>query len=404
MTSVTSVDLHDNPTSEFISDMERRYPVEADLNKCLVRKMKRRGDGPFSRSGLDEICTYLAKFLKDNITSDFKISNARWLNGGASKLQVAFDLSWNDPTRGPSHESLVLRMEPSEALNANSRRREYELVSAFKGVVPVPDVYFLDEEGDWFPEPTLIYSFAQGVTKPSSTLSGKIAGLGTDFGSELREKLAPQFVDYLAKIHTFDHANCTFSSMDRPETDSVQSALWQLNRARRVWEEDTGESVPLMNVAANWLERNLPTLDVVSVVHGDYRSGNFLFDEESGRITAWLDWERGHLGDRHRDLAWTTQPTFGHFDTDGKTYLVCGLMPIDEFYRQYEARSGLSVDPDKVLFYRILNSYQLVVGTLATAYRVARLGKTHQDVLLARLRALPPAFLQNLSELLAGRI
>jgi aminoglycoside phosphotransferase (APT) family kinase protein len=41
-------------------------------------------------------------------------------------------------------------------------------------------------------------------------------------------------------------------------------------------------------------------------VHGDYRSGNFLLDEGSGRITATLDWESGHLGDRHADLAYCT--------------------------------------------------------------------------------------------------
>jgi len=85
-----------------------------------------------------------------------------------------------------------------------------------------------------------------------------------------------------------------------------------------------------MEIAANWLERNLPKVDHVSVVHGDYRSGNFLFDERSGQFTAWLDWERGHLGDRHRDLAWSTQPFLGHYSDDGKTYYVCGLIPQDD--------------------------------------------------------------------------
>ncbi|HRP98834.1 MAG TPA: phosphotransferase family protein [Terrimesophilobacter sp.] len=338
------------------------------------------------------------------MTSEFEISEPRWLNGGASKLQIAFELAWNDPQAGPSRETLVLRMEPSESLNANSRLREFELLRSFSGIVPVPPVYFLDEDGDWFPEPTLIYGFANGITKPRSTASGSIAGLGTDFGPDLRSRLAPRFVEYLARIHTFEHEKHDFASMDRPKTSSIESALWQFNRARRVWEEDSGESIPLMSVAANWLERNLPTLDAVSVVHGDYRSGNFLFDEQSGEITAVLDWERGHLGDRHRDLAWTTQPTFGHFDDDGITYLVCGLIPIDEFYRQYEALSGLPVDPDRLFFYRLLNSYQLVVTNLATAYRVSRLGKSHQDVLLARLHALAPAHLSNLASMLEGRI
>jgi aminoglycoside phosphotransferase (APT) family kinase protein len=396
--------LRDQPTDAFVAEMETRYPLEAEIGKCLTRKMRRRDTGPFHRASLAQIEEWFAAFLRDNVTGDFRLANARWLNGGASKLQVAFELDWADPDRGRRSETVVLRMEPAEALNTNSRRREFELLRAFRGIVPVPEVFFLDEHGDWFPEPTLVYGFAQGVTKPSVTSTGKVAGLGTDFGPELRAKLAPQFIDYLAKIHVFDHANAGFTSMDLPTAGTTDNALWQLNRARRVWEEDTGEVVPLMRVAANWLERNMPVLDTVSVVHGDYRSGNFMFDEASGRITAWLDWERGHLGDRHRDLAWTTQPSFGHHSADGSTYYACGIAPEDKFYRMYEDASGLSVDADKIAYYRILNAYQLVVGTLATAYRVARLGKTHQDVLLARLRALPPAFMQNLSDALRGRL
>src|SRR3546814_15526068 len=67
------------------------------------------------------------------------------------------------------------------------------------------------------------------------------------------------------------------------------------------------EELPLVDVAARWLNANAPPLDHVSLVHGDFRAGNFLFDEESRRITAWLDWELAVLGDRHQDLTWTTR-------------------------------------------------------------------------------------------------
>jgi aminoglycoside phosphotransferase (APT) family kinase protein len=396
--------LQDQPTPAFIAEMERRYPVEAEINKCLVRKMRRRANGPFARASLAELQQYFSAFLRDNVTPDFQLENARWLNGGASKLQAAFELTWQAPDVGRRQETVVLRMEPAESLNSNSRRREFELLRAFHGVLPVPEVFFLDEHGDWFPEPTLVYAFAPGVTKPTATTTGKMVGLGTNFGPALRERLAPQFVGYLAKIHRFDHRSANFTSMDVPALGTGQAALWQLNRARRVWEEDTGERIPLMTVAANWLERNAPPLDLLSVIHGDYRSGNFMFDEAGGNITAWLDWERGHLGDRHRDLAWTTQTALGHYNEDGSIHYVCGIVPEDDFYRMYEAGSGLSVDRARLDYYRILNAYQIVVGTLASAYRLARLGKTHQDVLLARLRALPPVFLRDLANLLAKKL
>jgi aminoglycoside phosphotransferase (APT) family kinase protein len=175
------------------------------------------------------------------------------------------------------------------------------------------------------------------------------------------------------------------SSFDRPEVGTTQSAAWQVNRARRVWEEDRGEDLPILEVAINWLERNLPELDHAGIVHGDYRSGNFLFDERTGRFTAVLDWERGYIGDRHRDLAWSTTRSVGHLAEDGKTFLVCGLMPLEEFYAAYEERSGLSVDRKRLRFYEILNRFQQVETLLATSYRVVRLGKSHQDILVARI-------------------
>jgi aminoglycoside phosphotransferase (APT) family kinase protein len=394
----------DNPSPAFIEEMRRRFPTERETDELLVRKMRRRSGPAYRRITLDELSVCLHKMLGETIAGEFTVSDQTWFTGGVSKIQMGFTLTWKDPVRGPSRDRLVVRMDPSESMNATSRLREYELLRAFEGVIPVPRVFWLDPDGRWFPEPALIYAFAEGVTKPKNTATGKVSGLGTVFGPRLREILAPQFMRHLAAIHTFDVTGKTLTSIDRPEIGSTQSALWQLNRGRRVWEEDRGEDFPLMDVAGNWLERNVPVLDRASIVHGDFRSGNFLFDEASGRINAWLDWERGHLGDRHRDLAWTTQLTMGHYSEDGKTYYVCGLIPLDEFYDRYEEATGLTVDHERLAYYQILNCYQIIVSVVASAYRVARLGKSHQDVLLARVKGMAPMVARELTQLLKERI
>lgn len=396
--------LGSDPTPAFIERMRASFPTEPEVDELLVRKLRRRQGPAYSRISMDDLRGSIERMLAALGVDDYRLSNLRWFTGGVSKIQLGFDLEWTDPERGRRLERMVVRMDPSEGSNTTSRLREYELLRAFSGTVPVPRPFWLDREGDWFPEPALIYEFAEGVTKPSATSTGQVSGLGTNFGPRLREVLADQFMDHLARIHTFDYRAHDFESMVAPAIGTTQSAEWQLNRALRIWEEDRCEDFPLMDVAACWLRANLPPLDHVSVVHGDYRSGNFLFDETTGRINAWLDWERGHLGDRHRDLAWTTHQSFGHFGEDGRTYFICGLVSADEFYERYTERSGLSVDRRRLEYYRVLNCFQIIASVAATATRVASLGKSHQDILLTRVKAMEPVTAAELARLMKEKL
>ncbi|WP_067899525.1 phosphotransferase family protein [Nocardia vaccinii] len=395
-------DQRDAPTAEFIEAVRRAHPTELEVDAMLTRKMNRRGNPPYCRPQLDDLAKLLEPFLAHELaSSDFAIKDLHWFTGGVSKIQIGFTL--DQPGSGGTCRSdqLVLRMDPSEGSNATSRAREYELLTLMNGVVPVPQPYFLDADGDWFPEPALIYSFVEGVTKPRDTGTGRISGLGTEFGPRHREVLAPQYLDHLARIHNTDVSSHSFEYLQVPRTGTSESAEWLVNHALRCWEEDRGEDSPLMEIAANWLVNNLPQLDVATVVHGDFRSGNFLFDEHTGLIRAWLDWERGVIGDRHRDLAWITLPTMGHYDADGR-YFVCGLIPLEEFFTRYTEVSGLEVDPDRLRFYRILNCFTIIVSAMASAYRIVRLGKSHQDILLARVAALVPVISRQLVALLKG--
>lgn len=396
--------LGDHPTPGFIADMRRRFPVEPEVDALLVRKLQRR-DGPeYRRITIEELNACLEHMLEDLGIADFRISDQRWFTGGVSKIQLGFTLDWQEVDGTRRRERMMVRMDPSEGSNTTSRLREFELLNAFKGIIPVPDAFWLDREARWFPEPALVYAFVDGVTKPKAGTTGKVSGLGTNFGPDLRRKLAPQFVEHLARIHSSDVAKGQFESMVAPSIGTSQSAEWQLNRALRIWEEDRCEDFPLMDIAAEWLRANLPPLDHVSVVHGDYRSGNFLFDEETGRIDAWLDWERAHLGDRHRDLSWTTQFSFGHYAENDGPYLICGMMPIEEFYDRYVALSGLSVDPARLEFYRILNCFQIIASAGGTATRVARLGKSHQDIMLMRVKGMVPVTAVELLRLLKEKL
>ena len=71
------------------------------------------------------------------------------------------------------------------------------------------------------------------------------------------------------------------------------------------------------------------------LVQGDTGPGNFMYDGD--RVTAIVDWELAHLGDPMDDIAWlswrATQQGWPDFP--------------DADLREYEAASGIEVDPDR---------------------------------------------------------
>jgi len=386
----------DRPSPAWIAALRARFTTERTIDRVLTRKLEQRTDRPYRPATLEQLGAGVESLLRASIGADFSIREARWLSGGASKLQMALTLDWTRPGVGREQTPLVLRMEPAESIVETSRLREFQLIKAMEGVVPVPPVFWCDENADHLPYPALVYGFARGVAKPSASSSGP-SGVGTTLPPALRERLAPQFVDHLARIHAFDFSKADLSAFDNPGT-GTQCAAWGLDWWQRVWEEDSGEDVPLMRLAVVWLQKNLPVLDRPVIVHADYRLGNFLFTEEDARISAWLDWELGRIGDRHQDLAWTTNRTFASMDVDGKTPLVCGLLPESAFFEAYERVSGFHVDAKTLHWYKVYNAYSLAIIVLATGYRISRNAKTHQDVLVAWLIGIGSSVLEELRQ------
>lgn len=383
------------PSMEWIDALRRKYPIEPQIDALLTRKLELRDSPGYRPVKLEELVAGVRSLVAGSVSTAFTISNARWLSGGASKLQMAFDLAWEDPDGRRKDTAMVLRMEPAESIVATSRLREFELIRAMVGKVPVPEVYWCDDAGDHLPYPALIYGFAPGVTKPSNTTSG-VSGTGISLAPEIRGALAPQFVGYLSTIHSVDFRKEDLSAFTAPKP-GTQCAEWSVAWWERVWEEDGDEEIPLLRVAAAWLRRHLPELYDPVIVHSDYRLGNFLFTEHDLNITALLDWELGRIGDRHQDIAWTTSKTFGSIDENGD-FLVCGMMPENAFYEAYEKASGVRLNHKTVRWYQIYNNFSLAILLIASGYRVGVNGKTHQDVLVAWLSGLASVVLDQMRE------
>lgn len=382
------------PSAQWIKSLSERFPCEQEIDRVLTRKLQNRSGPGYSPISLDTLVAGATALLASTLETEFEISNASWLSGGASKLQMVFTLCWTPPGGKSTTQKMVLRMEPPESNCESSRMREFQILKAVETQVPVPKPYCYDLDGSYLPYPAMIYAFSEGVAKPTAS-GGGVSGVGTYIPPQIRETLGNDFVEYMAKIHAFDLDTADISAFDIPPL-GTQALEWELNHWERVWESDANEDVPLMRLAMAWLRNNMPPVDHVSIVHGDYRTGNFLFNEQDNRITAVLDWEMAYLGDRHADLAWATNPLLGHLAEDGETLLCGGFFPREEFIARYEKAAGLRVIPETLTYYDIFGSYKIIVICLATGYRAPWNGRTHQDVLVAWLLGISYSMLEDL--------
>ncbi|KLL10682.1 hypothetical protein FrCorBMG51_16960 [Protofrankia coriariae] len=382
-----------------IEELRRRHPVEPAVDEVLSTKLRRRGHDVHTARSVEDISERLHAFLAHRLDGPFTISGLARLPGGASKEQFGFDLEWTENGE-PRRDRMVLRMNPPASVVETHRVREFQLLRALEGVLPVPRAYWVTQDHAELGEPAMVCGFARGVAAPTKG-EHRASGLGTVYGPKLRAKLAPQFVAHLATLHALDPSTVALDAFGVPAAGTTQGVDWRLGMWDRVWEEDSFEPHPTVTLTRQWLWDNRPPIDRISIVHGDYRNGNFLFDEDTGEITAILDWELSHLGDRHHDLAYAMLGGWGHLDDEGR-FLCSGLVDTETFIAEYERISGLSVDPERLRYYTVLNMYWVVVATSASGIRITEDRMTHLDVMMNFLSGLGASSMAELNRVLEG--
>ena len=371
--------------------------VEATVEAALEAKMRRRGVVVHESPVASVIEERLNAFLVAHISGEFTVSGLRRLPGGASKEQFQFVLDWTRDDR-PRHDRMVLRMDPPASMVETARSREFEVLRALEGVIPVPRAFWVAEDPADLGAPAMICGWIDGVASPAEG-STTASGLGQTYGPRLRPLLAEQFVSHLADLHRFDWTEVALPSLDRPRVDTPEAVEWRLASFDRAWAQDAFEAHPTIMLAREWLWAHRPAVDHLSIVHGDYRNGNFLLDEQTGQITAVLDWELTYLGDRHHDLAYAMMEGWGQRDEETGVFYCSALICRDDMIEQYQERSGLTVDPERLRYYTVLNLYWAAVALIATGPRNAHERMTHLDVMQNFLSGLGSYFINDLNDI-----
>jgi aminoglycoside phosphotransferase (APT) family kinase protein len=110
-----------------------------------------------------------------------------------------------------------------------------------------------------------------------------------------------------------------------------------------------------------FLPESLPQQSRTSIVHGDYRIDNVVFDGD-GTLTAVLDWELATLGDPVADFSYLAMqwmmPADGGAGLAGLDLAALDIPPLGEIVERYAARSGVPVS-GKLDWYFAYNLFRL---------------------------------------------
>lgn len=149
----------------------------------------------------------------------------------------------------------------------------------------------------------------------------------------------------LAKIHRIRAGHADLSFLPQPMLSPAKSEVARLRGAL----DKAAEARPALEYVLTWLHDNDPGSEDLTLVHGDYRTGNYLVAE--GHLSAILDWEFAHWGDPHEDIGWFTAKCwrFGANSLESG-----GIAKLSDFLEGYRSTAQTSIDESQLSYWQVL--------------------------------------------------
>ncbi|APE13985.1 acyl-CoA dehydrogenase [Mycobacterium sp. WY10] len=212
------------------------------------------------------------------------ISGLQPLAGGASSLTFAGELA--------GHRIVVKVAPPGHAPIAHRDvLRQAKIIRALAPAeVPVPEILFEDAGEPPEIPPLFAMSFSDGVSVEPLFDAGH-AGSEAVVAERFR-----QAARILAAVHRLSPAELGLA--DEP----VVAPVAEVDKWCRTLQTVDPALAPGWPDVADALRTTTPPAIAPAVVHGDFRLGNLLADEQG--ITAVIDWEIWSVGDPRVDVGW----------------------------------------------------------------------------------------------------
>jgi len=287
----------------------------------------------------------LSLYLEENVAGFKGPLSAEKFTGGQSNPTFLINAS--------SGKYVLRRKPPGELLkSAHAVDREFRVISALaESDVPVAKVFHLCEDPKIIGSIFFLMEYIDGEVLWDPSLPG--------FTPSKRTALYSEMVRVLAALHSVDVDKVGLTDYGKPGNYFTR----QISRWTKQYRAAELEKIEPMETLIEWLPSNTPADDGrVSLVHGDFRLDNMMFDRNAPVVLALVDWELSTLGHPFSDVAYQCMAL--RMGRSGKMLGLAGLdleklgIPSEkEYVAQYCNLMGLE-KIDNWEFYLIFNFFR----------------------------------------------
>ncbi len=327
----------------------------------------------------DSVARRLLVFLRAQAGEQVEIGALARFTVGFSWVTYGFPAKWIEADQRVARE-LILRVGPPNGIFAPYRAApEFAVLQALRAsAVRAPRAYWCCDDLDVLGAPFFICERVEGEAPIPWSRDGKPV-----FDEASRIGLADQFIGAVAALHNFEWRGTGVETLEgarTPEHAAVSEIdVW--SGRMQAW---STRRYPILDYALAWFRAHAPRAARISVVHGDYRIGNFLVAD--AKITAILDWELVHLGDPLEDLGWICMQAWR-----GRSPYMCHLLSREELSDKYAGLTGMNVDAAALRYWEAFGTFKLAAMHLAAAYSFETRG--FNDMRMAGMAAQIPRML-----------
>lgn len=192
-------------------------------------------------------------------------------------------------------KSYVLRRKPPGTLlkSAHAVDREFRVQKALYGSdVPVARMHVLCEDDSIIGSAFYVMDHVKGRNHTDPTMP--------DQTPQMRAAIIDDMNRVLAALHMVDIEAVGLSDYGPPGNYYER----QVGRWSKQYRASETDNVPAMDALMEALSAQIPAEDGQrTLVHGDYRIDNMIFEEQGPKCLAVLDWELSTIGHPYADLA-----------------------------------------------------------------------------------------------------